>query len=87
MTFIGSAAAMNRSWNNIEGSLADAGHRLRSYKCGVWALGFEQYEDQELPIEVRDLCLKFPRKRDGVSLLGYAANMLFCMNVGPGPTS
>ena len=37
MTFIGSAAATNRSWNSIEGSLADAGHRLRGYKCGVWA--------------------------------------------------
>ena len=36
MKFIGSAAALNRSWNDIEGgSLADAGHRLRGYKCGV----------------------------------------------------
>ena len=34
MTFIGSAAALNRSWNEIEGTLADAGHRLRGYKCG-----------------------------------------------------
>ena len=40
VTFIGSAAAMNRSWNNIEGSFAEAGHRLRGYKCGVWAPGF-----------------------------------------------
>ena len=54
MTSIGSAAAMNRSWNNVEGSLADAGHKLRGYKCGVWAPGFEQFEDQELPTEVRD---------------------------------
>ena len=44
MTFIGSAAALNRSWNDIEGTLADAGHRLRGYKCGVWAPGFEQFE-------------------------------------------
>ena len=29
MTFIGSAAALNRSWRTIEGALADAGHRLR----------------------------------------------------------
>ena len=29
MTFVGSAAALNRSWNDIERSLADAGHRLR----------------------------------------------------------
>ena len=39
MTFIGSAAALNRSWCTIEGVLAEAGHRLRSYKCGVWAPG------------------------------------------------
>ena len=29
MTFIGSAAALNCSWNVIEGTLAAAGHRLR----------------------------------------------------------
>ena len=49
---------MNRSWNNIDGSLAEASHRLRGYTCGVWAPGFEQCEDQELPTEVRDLCMK-----------------------------
>ena len=32
-------------------------------------LGSEQYEDQELPTEVRDLCTKVPRKRHGVSPL------------------
>ena len=48
MTFIGSAAALNRSWNVIEGALVDAGHRPRSCKCGVWAPGFEQFEDVEL---------------------------------------
>ena len=67
MTFVGSAAALNRSWNDIEGTLADAGHRLRGYKCGVWAPGFEQFEDQELPTDVRDLCTRVPRKRHGVS--------------------
>ena len=84
MTFIGSAAALDRSWNDIEGSLADAGRRLCGYKCGVWAPGFEQYEGQELPTEVRDLCLRVPRKRHGVSLLGSAANMQYCMYVGLG---
>ena len=84
MTFIGSAAAMNRSCNNIEGSKADASHRLRGYTCGVWASGFEQYENQELPTEVRDQCLEVPRKRLGVSLLGSAAKMLCCMSVGLG---
>ena len=63
MTFIGSAAALNRSWSTIEGALADAGHRLHSYKCGVWAPGFEQFEDAEVPMEVRNLCSKIPRKR------------------------
>ena len=29
-------------------------HRLCGYKCGVWAPEFEQFEDQELPTEVRD---------------------------------
>ena len=84
MTFIGSAAAMNRSWNSIESSSADAGHRLRGHKCGVWAPGFEQVEDQELPTEVRDLCTRVPRKRHGVSLLRSAANMQYGMHVGLG---
>ena len=37
MTFIGSAAAINRSWNDLECTLAEAGHRLRGYKCGTCA--------------------------------------------------
>ena len=69
MTFMGSAAALNRSWNVIEGVLADAGHRLRGYKCGVWAPGFEQLEDAELPMEFHNLRLKVPRN---------------CMHVGLG---
>ena len=32
--------------------------------------GFVQFEDAELLMEVRHLCLKIPRKRRGVSLLG-----------------
>ena len=69
MTFVVSAAAPDRPWRNIQGALADAGHRLRSYKCGVWVLGFEQFEDAELPLSVRSLCLRIPRKRHEVSLL------------------
>ena len=84
MTFIGSAAALNRSWGTIEGVLAEAGRILRCCKCGVWAPGFEQFEDAELPMEVRNLCLKIPRKRHGVSLLGPAANAQHCMHVGLG---
>ena len=84
MIFIGSAAALNRSCNVIEGTLADAGHRLRGCKCGVWAPGFRQFEDAELPMEVRNLFLKVPRKRHGVSLLGSAGNTQHCMHVGLG---
>ena len=65
-TFIGPVAALNRSWNFIEAALADAGHRLRGYRCWVWAPGFEQFGDAELPLEVRNLCLRVPRKRHGV---------------------
>ena len=46
MTFIGSAAALNRSWVTIEGALAEAGHRLRSCKCGVWAPGLSSSRTQ-----------------------------------------
>ena len=84
MTFMGSVATLNRSWGTIEGALAEAGHRLRSYKCGVWAPGFEQFEDAELPIEVRNLCLKIPRKRHGVSrVCGERTALHACR---PGPT-
>ena len=84
VTFTGSAAALNRSWGTVEGVLADAGHRLRSFKCGVWAPEFEQFEDAELPMEVPNLCLKIPRKRHGMSLLGSAANAQHCMHVSLG---
>ena len=84
MTFIGSAAALNRLWNDIENTLAEAGHRLRGYNCGVWAPGFEQFEDLELPTEVRDLCMRVPRKQYGGSLHHSAANMRCCMHAGLG---
>ena len=84
MTFIGSAAALNRTWNSSEDALADAGHRLRGYECRGWAPGFEQFEDAELPMEVQNLSLRFPRKRHGVSLLGSAANTQHCMHIGLG---
>ena len=84
MTFIGSVAALNRSWNIIKGALADACHKLRGCMCGVWAPGFEQFEDAELPMEVRNLCLRVPRKRHGASLLGSAVNTQHWMHVGLG---
>ena len=82
MTFVGSAAALNRSWNVIEGTLADAGHRLCGYKREVWAPGFEQFEDAELPMEVRNLCLRIPRKRHPWVCSEHAA-LHACR---PGPT-
>ena len=81
MTFIGSAAAIDRSWGDIERALADARHRLCGYKCGVWAPGFEQFEDTWLPLSVRRLCLRIPRKRHGVSLFGSEANAQHCVQV------
>ena len=68
----------------ITESSFDAAHRLRGYKCGIWAPGLEQIEDQELPTEDRDLCTRVSRKRHGVSLLGSAANMQHGMHVGLG---
>ena len=38
----------------------------------------------ELPTEVRNLCMKVPRKRHGVSLLGSAANTQHFVHVGLG---
>ena len=67
MTFVASAPALDRSWNDLESTLAKAGHRLRGYKCGAWAPGFEQFGDRELPLEIRNLCAKVPRKRLGIS--------------------
>ena len=78
MTFIGSVAALNRSWNDIEWTLADAG-RLRGYKSAVWAPGVGHFEDLELPLEIRNL-----RERHGISLLGSAANVQHSMHVGLG---
>ena len=43
-----------------------------------------EFEDLELPTEVRDQCRRVPRKRRGVSLLGSAANMQYCMRAGLG---
>ena len=66
MTFIGSAAPLNRSWNELECTQAEDDHRLRGHKCGVLARGFEQLKDQELPLEMKNLCgegqTKTPRR-------------------------
>ena len=86
MTFIGSAAAPNRSPSVIEGTLADAGHRLRDYKCGWWAPGLEQFEDLELPMEVWNMWLKVTRKRHGVSLLWVCSEHAALHARRPGPT-
>ena len=84
MTFIGSAAALNRFLNELECTLAEAGHRPRRHKCGVWALGFEQFEDQQLPSEIRKLCTKVPRKRLAIGFLGSAANVQHTIHAGLG---
>ena len=63
---------------------AEAGHGLRGYKCGAWAPGFEQLEDQELPLEIRNLSAKVLCKRLGISLFASAANVQHGIHVGLG---
>ena len=46
------------------------------------APGFEHVEDQALPLEIRRLCGKVPRKRMGIELLGSAADEQYIMHVG-----
>ena len=74
VTFIWSAATRNRNWSALEDTLTEPGHRLRIDKCGVWSLGCKQHENQNLPREIRGLCAKVPRERQGISLFGSAAN-------------
>ena len=53
----------------------------------MWSLerqDVSSFEDAELLVEVRNLCLKIPRKRHGVSLLKSAANAQHCMHVDLG---
>ena len=69
MTFNGPAAALNRSWNVIEGTLAGAGHRLRGYKCG-------RYGRQDSNSLRTQGCQR--------RLRGSAANTQHCMHVGLG---
>ena len=45
MTFIGSAAKLDGACDELEVTLASAGHRPRSYKCSVWTPGFGQFDD------------------------------------------
>ena len=65
MTFIGSAAALNRSWSTIEGWPTQVADSV-AFNAEYWRLNLNSFE---LPMEVRNLCLKIPRKRHGVSLL------------------
>ena len=53
MRFIRSAAALNRK--------RPREHTGRGYTCGVWVPGFERFEDQELPLEIRNMCTKVQR--------------------------
>ena len=39
MTFIGPVAKLEEHWDSLQAALARAGHRLRGYKCGLWAPG------------------------------------------------
>ena len=81
MFFIGSAKTLHRNWRELKHALAEAGHRLRSHKCGVWAPGYEQFVDENLPRTVRDLCAKVPRGRQEIRLLGSSANAQYTTDV------
>ena len=59
MTCIGSAR-LNLCWTNLEETLKAGGHRLRSYRCGVWVPGNEQPEDHLLPNVLRVLGTRIP---------------------------
>ena len=52
----------------------------------MWAPGFEQFEDQELPLVIWNQCAKVPRKRLGISLLGSAANVQHLGQPAEAPT-
>ena len=80
MTFVGSAARLNGAWDELEATLARAGHGLRN--C---APGYEQFEDQALPYAIRGLCMKLPSQRCGIELWNSAAKAAYTMQVGLGP--
>ena len=70
---------------DLRGTMGAWRHKVATgYKCGVWVPGVEQFEDAEVLMEVRNLCLRAPRKRHDVRLLGPAANTQHCMHVGLG---
>ena len=70
MTFVGSAARLNGAWDELEATLARAGHWLRN--C---APGYEQFEDLALPDAIRGLCMKLPRQRLWHSALGFGCEL------------
>ena len=80
------ALATLQSIERFACTLAEAAHRLQGYKCCVWAPGFEQFEDQELPLVIWKQCAKVPRERLGISLLGSAANVQHLGQPAEAPT-
>ena len=57
-------------------------HTGRVYKCGLWAVRLKHFKDREVPLEIRNLCTKVPRKRLGIGLLGSGANVQHATHVG-----
>ena len=65
-TTVGSVAGLNRAWPDM-GKLAEALH--------------QQFEDNQLPSEVRNVCQMVSRKRMGISQLGSSSNVQHAMEV------
>ena len=57
------AAALNSQKDDKKKALAGAGHRLGGKKCKKKEKRYEQFKDQAVPQEIRDLCAKVPRKK------------------------
>ena len=81
MTFIGSAAALNRSWGTIDVYWPKQATDSVATNVAYGRLDMSSLRTQNCRWR---LCLKIPRKRLGVSLLGPAANAQHCMHVGQG---
>ena len=83
MTFIGSAAALNRFLNELECTLAEAGRSAgTSAVCG--RLGLSRSRSNNYFLEIRNLCTTVPRKRLGIGLLRSGGNVQHTMHAGLG---
>ena len=64
MTLVGSAAALNQPWNDIERTLAEAAIDSEAADVACGRLGLSSTPDREPPPEIRNLCAWWPRCKD-----------------------